>query len=224
MLPKDPEREAIGRSIAATLMAKHIRQWGHIHAETILTELGALAGFAAQVSIRKSVIEPQGLDPGTVLVEAVTKNDERYYFSDLLNLILFENVSKPPYSIWTYLTDDLPEDAQLRLPDVAEIVSRAARTIGQNAFGVPHLPAAHMPRRLPRAALNEHWSLVQHELVLSKRDPSEWPYDLAFAARWQMLTNAGVLALPLAVTIVMEAAVPMSKIDPRTVPGASHTK
>jgi hypothetical protein len=219
MLPKDPEREAIGRSIAATLMAKHIRQWGEIHGETILSELGALAGFAAQMSIRKSVIEPQGLDPGTVLIEAVTKNDEKFYFSDLLNLILFEN-EKPRYSIWTYLTDELPEEIRLRLPDVAEIVGRAARTIGQHSFGVPHLPVAHMPRKLPRAALNEHWSLVQHELALSKRNPAEWPYDLAFAARWQMITNANVVPLPLAVAIVMEAAVPMSKIDPRTVPGA----
>jgi hypothetical protein len=200
-------------------MAKHIRQWGGIHSETILTELGALAGFAAQMSIRKSVIEPQGLDPGTVLIEAVTKSDEKFYFSDLLNLILFEN-EKPPYSIWTYLTDEFPEEVRLRLPEVAEIVGRAARTIGQHSFGVPHLPAAHMPRKMPRAALNEHWSLVQQELVLSNRGPSEWPYDLAFAARWQMITSANVLPLPLAVALVMEAAVPMSKIDPRTVPGA----
>src|SRR6478736_651175 len=47
MLPSDPEREALGRSIAAVLMAKQIRQVGQIHPETILTEIGALAGFAA---------------------------------------------------------------------------------------------------------------------------------------------------------------------------------
>jgi hypothetical protein len=29
-----------------------------------------------------------------------------------------------------------------------------------------------------------------------------------------------MLALPLAATIVMEAAIPMSKVDPATVPGA----
>jgi hypothetical protein len=81
MLPIDPEREAVGRSIAAVLMAKQIRQAGGIHAETILTEIGALAGFAAQMSIRKGIIEPQQLDPNAVLVEAVTRNGEKYYFS-----------------------------------------------------------------------------------------------------------------------------------------------
>lgn len=48
MLPNDAEREAIARTIAAILMAKQIKQQGRIHAETILTEIGALAGFAAR--------------------------------------------------------------------------------------------------------------------------------------------------------------------------------
>jgi hypothetical protein len=221
MPPIDAEREVIGRSIAATLMARHIRQWNHIHAETILTEIGALAGFAAQISIRKSIIEPQHLDPDTVLIEAITKNDERYYFSDLLNLLLFENVSRPPYSIWAYLVDAVPREAHVLLPEMEELVSRTARTIGTPAFGLPRLPADRMPRKLPRAALNELWPLIQQELSQSRRDAAEWPYDLAFAARWQMRANAAMVPLPLAVTIVMEAAVPMSKVDPRTVPGAS---
>ena len=98
MLPSDPEREAVGRTIAAVLMARQIRSVGQIHSETILTEIGALAGFAAQMSIRKAVIEAQGLDPDTVLTEVVTRNDEKYYFSDLLNWILFENTSQPSHA------------------------------------------------------------------------------------------------------------------------------
>src|SRR5882672_11366290 len=93
MLPNDTEREAIGRSIAAVLMARQISRIGHIHSETILAEIGALAGFSAQMSIRKSLIEPQQLDPDNILVEVVTKNGEKYYFSDFLNWILFENVT-----------------------------------------------------------------------------------------------------------------------------------
>ncbi|MEA2989317.1 MAG: hypothetical protein QOG83_2028, partial [Alphaproteobacteria bacterium] len=69
-------------------------------------------------------------------------------------------------------------------------------------------------------ALDEHWRLVRDEFVASGRSPSEWPYDLAVAAQWQMVTGRDMLALPLAVTIVMEAAIPMSKVDPTTVPGA----
>jgi hypothetical protein len=220
MLPIEPEREAIGRSIAAIVMAQEIRQAGALEPETVLTALGALAGFSAQMSIRKAVIEPQRMDPNAVLSEAVTKNGETYYFSDLLNWIVFENLSEPPWSIWAYVRDAVPEAERPLLPDLNEILGHAARSIGTARFGVPRLPARHMPRIMPRAALNEHWGEVHRELAASNRAASEWPYDLAVAAQWQMLTSRDRLALPLAAAIVMEAAVPMSKVDPRTVPGA----
>ena len=219
MLPIDPEREAVGRSIAAVLMAQQIRRRGSIQPATILTEIGALAGFSAQMSIRKGMIEPQRMDPSNVLSEVVTKNGEKYYFSDLLNWIVFENLSQPPYSIWAYIRDVVPASEHQLLPDMGEILSRAARTIGTTRFGVPRLPAEHMPQTLPHAALHDHWGLAQQELNASDRAPSDWPYDLAFAARWQMLTSRDRLALPLAASIVMQAAIPMSKVDPLTVPG-----
>ena len=220
MLPTDPEREALGRSIAAVLMAKQIRQAGRIHPETILTEIGALAGFATQVAIRKSIIAPQKLNPDNVLVEVVSKNGEKFYFSDMLNWMLFENVTRPPYSIWAYVSSVVPEESHALLPDLAEIVSNAARTVGTRRYGIPRLPAAHMPHKMPRAALDEHWRIVQQEFGTSSRSAADWPYDLAWAAQWQMVTNRDQVALPLAAAIVMEAAIPMSKIDPASVPGA----
>src|SRR5262245_32048909 len=221
MLAKDLEREAVGRNIAAVLLAKQIRRAGRVHPETILTEIGALAGFAAQIAIRRSVIAPQRLDPSDVLVEVMSKNGEKFYFSELLNAMLFENVTKPPYCLWRYVSAAVPEDSRLLLPDLAEIVSNAARTVGTHRYGIPRLPSAHMPAKLPRAAVDEHWRIVQHEFVASRRNPAEWPYDLAWAAQWQMMTSRDQLALPLAAAIVMEAAIPMSKIDPASVPGAS---
>lgn len=220
MLPIDPEREVFGRTIAAVLMANEIKRGGRIHAETILTEIGALAGFAAQMSIRKALIEPQQLDVTEILPEVVTKNGEKYYFSDTLNWVLFENLATPPYSIWAYVLDVVPVASRDDLPDMADILGHAARTIGTIRFGVPRLPAEHMPQKMPRAALEEHWRAVVQEFEAAERDPADWPYDLAFAAQWQMLTSRDHLALPLAARIVMEAAIPMSKIDPKTVPGA----
>lgn len=220
MLPQDPERELIGRSIAAMLMAQQIKRTGQVHPETLLTEIGALAGFAVQMSIRKSVIERQKLDPGTILVAVTTKNDEVYYFSDLMNWMLFENMERPPYSVWAYVAAAVPQDRRLLLPDISEIVSHAARSIGTSRFGVPRLPPAHMPLKPPRSALEEHWRPIRAEFDASDRDPSEWPYDIAAAAQWQMLTGRETVDLALAARIVMEAAIPMSKVDPRTLLGA----
>jgi hypothetical protein len=220
MLPLDPKREVAGRSIAAILMARQIKQAGIVQPESVLTGLGALAGFSAQMAIRKAVIEPRQMDPDTVLSEVVTKNGEKYYFGDLLNWIVFENLGAPPYSIWAYVRDAVPESEWGQLPDMGEILGYAARSIGTARFGVPRLPASHMPLVLPRAALHEHWGEVQRELGASNRAPSDWPYDLAFAVQWQMLTSRDHLTLPLAAQVVMEAAIPMSKVDPLTVPGA----
>jgi len=220
MLPQDPEREAIGRSIAALLMAQQIKRTGQVHPETLLTEIGALAGFAVQMSIRKSVIERQKLDPDTILVEVATKNDEIYYFSDLMNWMLFENTEHPPYSVWSYVAAAVPPEHQRLLPDIPDIVSNAARSIGTKRYGVPRLPPEHMPNKLPRAALEEHWRFIRAEFEASRRDPSHWPYDIAAAAQWQMLTGRDTIDPPLAARIVMEAAIPMSKVDPRTIIGA----
>src|SRR5713226_2754819 len=112
MLPIDPEREVVGRTIAAVLMAKEIKRAGRIHAASILSALGALAGFAAQMSIRKSIIEPQQIDPNEILVEVVTRNAEIYYFSDSLNWILLECVAPPPYRIWSHVLDVVPPQSR----------------------------------------------------------------------------------------------------------------
>jgi hypothetical protein len=220
MLPQDPEREAIGRGVAAMLMAKQISRTGEVHHQTLFTEIGALAGFAVQMSIRRSVIERQQLDPGTILVEVATKNNEIYYFSDLLNWMLFENMEDPPFSVWAYVSAAVPPESHLLLPDLSEIVSNAARSVGTKHFGVPRLPREHMPYKTPRSALEEHWRFIRAELGTSGRDPSQWPYDVAAAAQWQMSTGQGTIDLPLAARIVMEAAIPMSKVDPRTILGA----
>lgn len=220
MLSIDPQSEAAGRTVATMLVAEEIKNGGAVHLETILTGIGALAGFAAQMSVRKAIIEPQKLDPNEIMPEVVTTNGEKYYFSDTLNWIVFENLARPPYSIWAYVMDAVPQPSRAALPDTEDIVGYAARTIGTPRFGVPRLPAEHAPRKTPRAGLVGHWADVLRALQASARTPSDWPYDLACAARWQMLNGRDRLALPLAAKIVMEAAIPMSKVDPATVPGA----
>ena len=220
MLPIDPQREAVGRTIAAMLMGEEIRRGGQLHIETILTETRRARRLCGtdvdpQVHHRAATARPQR-DPG----RGRHQERRKIYFSDSLNWILFENLAQPPYSIWAYVLDVVPQQSRALMPDMADIVSHAARTIGTSRFGIPRMSAEHTPHKMPRAALAEHWSMARQELDASGRNPADWPYDLAFAAQWQMHTSRDRLALPLAAKIVMEAAIPMSKIDPRTVPGA----
>jgi hypothetical protein len=137
-----------------------------------------------------------------------------------MNWMLFENTEHPPYSVWSYVAAAVPPERQRLLPDIPDIVSNAARSIGTKRYGVPRLPPEHMPNKPPRAALEEHWRFIRAEFEASRRDPSHWPYDIAAAAQWQMLTGRDTIDPPLAARIVMEAAIPMSKVDPRTIIGA----
>ena len=77
-----------------------------------------------------------------------------------------------------------------------------------------------MPRKLPRVTLVENWSRISKILRGAGRAPQDWPLDLAVAAQKLIVMGKDVLPPSLAARIVMEAAIPMSKIDPRTVPEA----
>ena len=216
-LPNDPARDAIAAHINDMLLTAH-RKAGPFHPESILIEIGALAGFSAQMALRKGIIEPQNLDPRQILVGAVTKTGETFYFSDAMNWILFERMDEPPYSIWSYVAGAVGDVENL--PDVIETVRFAARMVGTREFGVPRVRREHLPHRMPRVTLNQNWQQVHDSLARAGRPPMAWPFDLARAAQQLVRACEGKLALPLAAKLVMEAAIPMAKVDPQTVQGA----
>jgi hypothetical protein len=220
LVPTDNRRESLTAQIIDALTAHQLVQESRLHPETLLTEIGAVTGFAAQMALRKGVIEPQGLDPSQILVEAGSRRGEMFYFGDALNAVLFERMDEPPYSIWSYVAGTVPNPGADTLPDIIEMVRHAARTVGTREFGILRLPAAHRPRRPPRRALNQTWQLTYPLLRDAGRPPVDWPFDLALAAQRLMLMCRDTLPPRLAATIVMEAAIRMAKVDPKTVPGA----
>src|SRR6185369_1891063 len=96
----------------------------------------------------------------------------------------------------------------------------AARMVGTREFGVPRVSREHLPHRPARVTLNENWHSVHETLARAGRPPMAWPFDLARAAQQLVRACEGKLALPLAAKLVMEAAIPMAKVDPQTVQGA----
>ena len=223
MLPNDPEREAIGRTIAAVLMAKQIRRSGQHssgdHPDRDRRARG-LRGADVDPQVRDRAAEAR---PDNVLVEVVTKNGEKFYFSDLLNWILFENVTQPPYSIWAYVMAAVPDAEPSAVAGPLEIVSNAARTIGTRRYGVPRLPAGHVPLMQPRAALDAHW----REVARGARCVSARSRGMALRSRLGgAVADAHKPRHARAAArspIVMEAAIPMSKVDPFGAPVCSRS-
>ena len=83
-------------------------------------------------------------------------------------------------------------------------------------FGIPRVPNAHMPEIRPRDAVSRFWPATRRKLA--DAEPMSWPLHLAMAAHTLIVDLKDAVRPDIAVRIVMESAVPMSKIDPVTLP------
>jgi hypothetical protein len=186
-----------------------------IHCETLLTVIGALAGYAAQQALWEGMVKPGKLAIAQAFKVVETPSGATYFFGDTLDSLL---VSMEPkhISIWKIVAGSALSAGGEHLPSVPDLLRHCAATAGTSAFGLPRLPDDHLPSILPRNALERFWPDARMLLTLS--EPLQWPLLMAHAAQKLMQAMKGSIAPDLAVKIVMEAAVPMSRVDPTTVP------
>lgn len=195
-----------------------LRELRHANArcETILTAVGALAGFAAQHGIWEAVVKPGKMALQQAFVVVETRSGETYFFGDFLNNILA--TQKPQYlSVWKIVSSTATSMGATELPDLVPMFKYCAETVGSPQFGVPNLPEDHTPSMLPRDALSRFWPQVL-KLLRVGSDPLTCAVDVATAAEQLMLSMKDEIDPSLAARIIMEAAIPMSKVDPLTVP------
>ena len=81
---------------------------------------------------------------------------------------------------------------------------------------IPRLLDGRAPNLLPRDAVNRLWAKARQHLAYT--EPTLWPMNIAVAARSLIVSAQRVTLTNVTVKIVMEAAVPMSRLDPATVP------
>jgi hypothetical protein len=212
-----PAQQALGdvpTRIADWLMREFKDERG-IHCETLLTAIGALCGYAAQQALWEGMVKPGKLAITEAFKVVDTPSGATYFFGDTLDTIL---VSMEPkhVSVWKIVAGGVLSAGGDHLPNVPDLLRHCAATAGTSAFGLPRLPDDHLPSILPRNAVERFWPGAR--LLLSLSDPLQWPLLMAHAAQKLMLAMKGSIAPDLAVKIVMEAAVPMSRVDPATVP------
>jgi hypothetical protein len=190
--------------------------------EAVLCALGALAGYAAQQAIREALVKTGKLSLDQAFVVIETRSGEVYFFGDLLNAIIVAKdgadaaKNSGHASIWKIVSTAGYEAGALNLPDVTDMIKHCAATVGGEDFGIPRVPNAHMPEILPRDAVSRFWPATRRKLA--DAEPMSWPLHLAMAARTLIVDLKDAVRPDIAVRIVMESAVPMSKIDPVTLP------
>jgi hypothetical protein len=186
------------------------------HVETALVTLGALAGFSVQMSLREAVVKPGKLREDEVFVTAHTEEGETFYLGDLPNEGLFGG-QPGVISIFGLVAGGAQSAGAKEPPDAEEIATYVTGTIGTDKFGVPRVPAEHMPHTPAIDLLNNFWNPIRNYLVISVQVPLHWPMVLALCAQKVIIMTKDALDPALASKLVMETAVAMAKIDPAKV-------
>ena len=205
-------------------LQEDLRRGRDVQHEAVLCALGALAGYAAQQAIRETLVKTGELTLDQAFAVIETRSGEVFFFGELLNAVIVAKDGGRSNggngaghaSIWKIVSEGGFEAGAINLPDVTDVIKHCAATVGRDEFGIPRVPDVHMPNLLPREAVSRFWPAARHKLA--DKEPMSWPLQLALAARSLIISLKHAIRPDIAVQIVMEAAVPMSKIDPVSLP------
>ncbi|WP_266171698.1 hypothetical protein [Dyella subtropica] len=207
---KRAEDPLIGARVAGDaifrFLLKALKNEQGVHIETLLTVLGALAGYACQMGIRK-IYESRPTEPLPFVV-ATTTSGQTLYFGDVLNRPLVET----DYSVWGLCFGQAMQ-LGAQLPDMQEMFSHVSATAGSSEFGVPRYPGEGAAADLPVNYLRVFWPHILPVLERWCFEPTEWHVAISIAAQNAIVAAKDAIDPGFAATIVMECAIPMSKMD-----------
>ena len=162
-----------------------------IHAESLITCLGALAGYACQAHVRQAGVPAAS----------------SHLITDSLNRPLIAS----PLSVWSLVRRAVQKTGG-PLPDIDGICAHVTRTFDTPEFGVPRVPEGRSPRRLPLFYLTQLWPQVLPIAKRFCRRPAQLPVLFGIALQRAIEHTTERLSPTLAASIAMECAVAMSKV------------
>jgi len=196
-----------GKELAQRMMTVMKTERG-VHVESILGALGSLAGYACQASVRAQA-RAQGLDETAHFARAEGTDGKTYFFGDALNKPLAED----QYSVWSLAAGGAQAAGCKEIPEPTDGLAHVAATVGSPEFGLPRLPAEHPMHDTPLNYVEAFWPQAFPMISKFCPDPEHWPILLGLAIQDIMSQSKGVLDPCFALKLVMECAVPMSKVD-----------
>ncbi|NOR71556.1 MAG: hypothetical protein GQ532_18030 [Methylomarinum sp.] len=138
-----------------------------------------------------------------------TTDGNNYYFGDLPNKPLVEG----QVSVWGLVADIIQHLQKPELPDINTIFYHVANTVGDSQFGIPRIPDKHKPGDLPINYVASMWTVLLPVVVLFCDKPMERPILLGLAIQQVIEMGKDVIPPSMAAQLVMEGAIPMSKLD-----------
>jgi hypothetical protein len=190
-----------------------------MHAADCLNGAGAVLGFLVQMQARARLKAGDYADIKDALVEVTTKDGEKLYFGQAVNDCLIGELSG--LGLWNYAAGAVGEAASAF--DLNGLFSYVAGTAGEKWFGQPRIPDGFTLTELPIDAVRRHAKILHDRILFHAPDPKDLTRIYGTAAHQLIRGAAGEFPWrpePMVpkldgLTIFMEAAAPMSKIDPR---------
>jgi hypothetical protein len=231
--PWQPESSKTGHRAIGDLgvgLMNSLKTVRGIHAETLLTVIGALTGFAAQNAALSSISSggASGAKPRSLAIVS-TKPGEMFLYGDAINVFLFpESGSVLPLAALIAGAALKAGVKEPDLPNTSEMAAHVASAVGSADFGKLRMRPEVQPQLQPLAALVKFWP--QTRVVLT-RPPVErlfrrresllqeihWPIVLGLVASQYIAMTKQTLNPSIGAALVMESAIITSKIDPELV-------
>jgi hypothetical protein len=208
--PLDPDpylgAKSAGREIYVRVRGAFDIGDSRLHARSLLCALGAVAGHACQASVRAQAIAA-GKAPDAPFRSIQGADGRTYLWADAMMRTLAED----RMSLWNLTAAAARHHGARSLPDLEEIFEHNASVVGTRKFGLPRLLAEQSVAGSPAEFAKRLWPSVE-EAVRLTGDPKLWPIAAGLAVQEAIAATRDVVAPDLAVKIVMESAIPVSRI------------
>lgn len=192
-----------------------------VHAETYISAIGAIAGYAAQRTLFATTTPVVGRD----IHRITTTSGEQFWYGDALNhMLLPQTDADGNHCVWSLaaggaLGAGLPLQ---QMPSVEALFKHVTGTIGSADEGRSSVPAQHQAHLAARDLLKVVWPVARACFSGSIPGASR-EYGAAPVAWWSAIaaqsTNRpiqdvkAVLPPDIALTLLMESAIYCSKLD-----------
>ena len=203
--PENKAKSHIAAKIAAVEIYENIcamlQEDKTPHVASVFAVCGSLAGQACLQAALQTCS-----DSNNTLITVSDVAGRHYYYGDPIDRLLLED----RLSIRALLDFSLQKFADATMPDIGGILYHVTQTIGAPQFGAPRLPLGHEIHITPLESL-QLWQPLKAGILDRLHVPTqEW--HLAYGLAIQKMLVQESLSPSIAAHIVMECAVPMSKV------------
>ncbi|MGJ4886879.1 hypothetical protein ACQR1Y_01725 [Bradyrhizobium sp. HKCCYLRH3099] len=194
---------------------------GRIHAETYMSAVGAIAGYAAQ----RTLFAASPPVVGGNINRLTVKSGDEYWFGDSLNNMLVpETQADGNRCVWSLAAGGaLGAGLKIeQMPKLGAMFEHVASTIGGPDEGRSSVPAPHQAHVAARDLLKAVWPVAivcfAGKIPGAGREfgiaPIAWWSAIAAQAASRPIHDVrGVLSPDIALTLLMESAIYCSKLD-----------